>query len=105
MKTMARLKNRRKFAMRNIVYVGLLVSLFLNILSAYRIHSLEERMKINDQWMIVKKIRAELIEKRLDELEKVIKAAPDENKLSLDILGLYEEINELTVRDRILKKK
>lgn len=89
----------------NILKVGLLVSLFLNMMSIYRIHFLENQMDFNYRWMIIKKIRAELIEKRLDELEKNIKVKPDKNgiskeRFSLELLGLYEEINELGIKSK-----
>lgn len=90
---------------KNITYIGFFILLTLNIIALRQIYLLQKQMEFNYRWMIIKNIRAELIEKRLDQLEKSTKAAPDENKLSLDILGFYEEINELTVRDGILKKK
>lgn len=57
----------------NILQFGLLISLISNILILYRVYELEEQMKFNHRWMIIKRIRAELIEKRLYIIEKKLK--------------------------------
>lgn len=59
----------------NILYIGLLVLLMFNLISLFRIYKLEKQMNFNYHWMIVKRIRAEIIEKRLDAIEKKLKTS------------------------------
>ena len=63
-------KNNGTKIKNNSLQIALLISLILNALSIYRIYNLEEQMKFNHSWMIIKRIRAELIEERLTIIEK-----------------------------------
>lgn len=64
------MKNNGTKIENNSLQIGFFILLILNVLSICRIYNLEEQMKLNYQWMIVKRIRAELIEERLKVIEK-----------------------------------
>jgi hypothetical protein len=54
----------------NFLYIGLLISVLFNITALYNIRKIQEEMDFNHRWMIIKRIRAELIEARLKVIEK-----------------------------------
>jgi hypothetical protein len=61
------------FVVRNcILSAGLLVALLCNLLILYRIYNINDQLDLNYHWMIVKKLRADEHQSRIERLERIV---------------------------------
>ena len=61
------------FTVRNaILGAGVLTALICNLIVLNRISSIEEALDLNYHWMIVKKLRANEHQQRIERLEKIV---------------------------------
>jgi hypothetical protein len=58
--------------MKTILNIGLLVALVCSGITLYRVSRIEKQLELYCDWMIVKKLRSDNHENRIEKLEKII---------------------------------